>query len=110
VDLIRLRRLCTSGALGAGFLWLIVAWILLSTELVRTNSGPYAGSLCVFGGGGGDTPRLAKKLAPTFDQLDLVHLPDHQFRLPAVTILYALIIGYPNERGWRFLERWIRPR
>jgi len=37
------------------------------------------GSICVFRVGAGDTTRLARELAPTFDGQDLVHLPNHHF-------------------------------
>lgn len=37
------------------------------------------GTLCVFRVGAGDTTRLARELAPTFDAQDLVHLPNHHF-------------------------------
>lgn len=37
------------------------------------------GSLCVFRVGAGDTVRLVRELAPSFDGQDLVHLPNHHF-------------------------------
>jgi len=50
-----------------------------------------AGTLIVFRAGAEDAPILAKQLAPTFDERDIINLPNHQF------YTRLLIDGAPSQ-------------
>jgi len=50
-----------------------------------------AGTLIVFRAGSEDAPILAKQLAPTFDERDIINLPNHQF------YTRLLIDGAPSQ-------------